>query len=330
MSALRSATLGTEADLHAAVPAWLDLWRRCPAASPFQHPAWLAPWWTTFHPGHLRLSTVVADGQLVALAPLYLEEGALGRRLLPLGMSVSDYLDVLVDPAWPDAGPALAGEIARSADASRIDLEELPPGAGALGLPAWSGWREAGVSAQSACPVLALGDTLEGSIPALKARKLRMARRRADRRSWRIEAATVSTAPDLLAALYRLHGARWKTRGEPGVLAHGDIRAFHAAVVPGLLADGVLCLAAVWLGETLAGVYYGFVHAGRAYAYLGGFDPAFAYESPGTLLMGHAIETAIAEGATEFHFLRGQEAYKYDWGAVDRWNVRRTLERDDG
>ena len=61
-------------------------------------------------------------------------------------------------------------------------------------------------------------------------------------------------------------------------------------------------------------------HGTRAYAYLGGFDPDFARESPGTILMADAIERAAARGCTTFNFLRGREAYKYEWGAVDRAN----------
>ena len=80
-------------------------------------------------------------------------------------------------------------------------------------------------------------------------------------------------------------------------------------------------------GGALAGVYYGMQHAGRAYAYLGGFDPAFEEASPGAILIGHAIAEAIGEGAGEFHFLRGREAYKYSWGAADRWNQRRLWTR---
>ena len=79
-------------------------------------------------------------------------------------------------------------------------------------------------------------------------------------------------------------------------------------------------------GAAAAG-FYGFSHRGRGYSYLTGFDPAFAFESPGTLVLAHAIEAAIAEGAGEFHFLRGREAYKYEWGAVDRWNRRRSFRR---
>ena len=77
----------------------------------------------------------------------------------------------------------------------------------------------------------------------------------------------------------------------------------------------------------MGAVYYGFLHHDRAYAYLGGFDPELPRLSPGAQIIGHAIDQAIAEGATEFHFLRGGEAYKYSWGAVDRWNTARTFRR---
>jgi CelD/BcsL family acetyltransferase involved in cellulose biosynthesis len=49
--------------------------------------------------------------------------------------------------------------------------------------------------------------------------------------------------------------------------------------------------------------------------------------SPGTQIVAHAIEEAVREGAEEFHFLRGGEAYKYAWGAVDRQNTALTLRR---
>lgn len=73
--------------------------------------------------------------------------------------------------------------------------------------------------------------------------------------------------------------------------------------------------------------YYGFLDRGRAYAYLGGFYPAFEEASPGAILIGYAHGEAIDEGAREFHFLRGREAYKYSWSATDRWNQRRLWTR---
>jgi CelD/BcsL family acetyltransferase involved in cellulose biosynthesis len=71
------------------------------------------------------------------------------------------------------------------------------------------------------------------------------------------------------------------------------------------------------------------MHRDRAYGYLTGFDPTYEFESPGTIVVGYAIETAVREAAREFHFLRGREAYKYHWGAVDRWNRQRVFRRTD-
>jgi CelD/BcsL family acetyltransferase involved in cellulose biosynthesis len=72
----------------------------------------------------------------------------------------------------------------------------------------------------------------------------------------------------------------------------------------------------------------GVVHTlrdGRAVRfYIGGHDPDAAFLSPGGALVRHAIEGAIAAGVPEFDFLRGEEPYKYQWGAAARqaWRVR--------
>jgi len=58
---------------------------------------------------------------------------------------------------------------------------------------------------------------------------------------------------------------------------------------------------------------------------LSGFDPKFASISPGTLLIGHAIEQAMADGSQAFDFLRGVERYKYLWGAHDTATYRRSV-----
>jgi CelD/BcsL family acetyltransferase involved in cellulose biosynthesis len=66
------------------------------------------------------------------------------------------------------------------------------------------------------------------------------------------------------------------------------------------------------------------------YFYIGGFDPDRAALSPGALLLGHAIEAAVREGAVAFDFLRGREAYKLRWGARDTHTHRRRLRHGTG
>lgn len=320
-----------EAGLAALEPAWWALWRASPAARPFQSPAWLLPWWRAFRPGDLATIAAWRGSRLVGLVPAWREDGAYGRRLMPLGIGLTDYLDVLIDPS-DEGAPGELAEAARGVEGWDVwSLEDLPDDASALRLPAGASLRDHR-EAQAACPVLALPagpERLEEAIPAGKLRKLRMARNRAARREgFSVCAIEADGVPAFLDALFDLHGARWATRGEGGVLADANVRLFHQAAAPALLAAGLARFYDMRLEGRVVGAYYGLGDGRRAYAYLGGFDPAASFESPGTILIGHAIETAAGEGAREFHFLRGQERYKYEWGARDRWSTRRTLRRE--
>lgn len=310
--------------------AWDALVRRVSQAPPFVAPAWLLPWWETFSPGPLCTIAVWSADRLLGLAPLYVEPTPEGGRLLPLGIGLSDWLDVLVDPEQAAAVLPVLAEAVGCVAAGRTcwSAEDAPAGSVVLTCPPPPGWT-ARTEPQSACPGLDLSpatDGLPAAIPARQRRKWRMARHRLARRSWTLTAATAASLPADLDALVRLHAARWETRGEAGVLADPTVQRFHAGAAPRLLAAGLLRMLVLRIEERVAGVYYGLQQGATACAYLGGFDPDFAFESPGTVLIGAAIEQAAQEGCTTFSFLRGQEPYKYAWGATDRWTLRRTLE----
>ncbi|MDQ4136113.1 MAG: GNAT family N-acetyltransferase [Pseudomonadota bacterium] len=331
-AALQAETIRQEELFAALEPEWWELWRRVSSATPFQSPAWLIPWWRHFHPGELFVVTVRQEGRLVGLAPFYVEEGT--RRILPVGISVSDYLDVLIEPGHEaSAGRALVEQVA-VADTTwhEWSLEELAPDAVALSLPAPPHCEELS-SAQSACPVLDLpkAATIWDVVPARPRRDTNLARNRAARRGdVRIDEVGGADGPAFLDALFRLHEARWRSRGEAGVLADERVRRFQQEVLPRLMNAGLARCYVLGMAGRAAAVHYGLMHRRRAYAYLLGFDPDFAFESPGVILMAHAIERALAEDAREFHFLRGPEAYKYAWGATDRWNRRRSFRRVAG
>jgi CelD/BcsL family acetyltransferase involved in cellulose biosynthesis len=40
------------------------------------------------------------------------------------------------------------------------------------------------------------------------------------------------------------------------------------------------------------------------------------------VLLAHLLQMAIEQGKNEFDFMRGDETYKYKYGAVDRFIVR--------
>src|SRR3569623_1597270 len=221
---------------------WWTLWREAPAATPFQSPAWLIPWWQAFAPGELLTVALRARGRLVALAPLYLESGALGRRLLPLGIGISDYLDVLLAPGRDDVAAALIDCCCRlTARWEVLELGELSANAAALGVPCPAQCTEI-ADRQSACPTMLLGaGTDESGLPFEVPGKRRQSyrrRRRAAEAAGGLE--ILAPGPDaFLEALTQLHARRWQAKGEPGVLADPRVREFHRLALPRLLRAGL-------------------------------------------------------------------------------------------
>lgn len=306
---------------------WAALWERCPRATPFQHPAWLLPWWRHVWRGGRQWWMALRDGgRLAGVAPLFVWGEP--RCVSLAGSGESDYLDLLVEPEHARAGAAMVLEyLARHRD--RWDVCDLPDLRDDSPLP---GAVPAGIAARvercSACLVAPLPPTAEEWYDALCKRvrhNVRRAFNRVARAGGVLETASADNLEEWLAALFRLHAARWRERGEPGVLADGRMEAFHRDAARELLAAGLLRLYGLRMPEGPAAVHYGFAGHGRFYAYLDGFDPAYARLSPGTALIGRAIECAIAEGLAEFDFLRGPEGFKYEWGAADRTNRRLVL-----
>ncbi|WP_448203265.1 GNAT family N-acetyltransferase [Azospirillum sp. sgz302134] len=316
----------SDAALEALAAPWAGLWRRVPDATPFQHPAWLIPWWRAFAHGDLWVLGLYRRVRLVGVLPLYRE----GDRLLPVGVGVTDLLDALVEPDVPLA-PVLAA-IPGLTGCGTVEFPALPPWSPLLRLDPPPGWSAEG-GASDVCPVLPLPPTagsLEAVLPAGQLRNLRHTARRAERAGGvTVETATPHTAGGMLEDLFRLHAARWSSRGEPGVLADPAVQSFHRAAVPALAQAGLLRMHRLRIGGRLAAVHYGLGDGRRSYYYLGGFDPDFAPQGPGVLAVGHAIAEALREGAAEFHFLRGREPYKYRWGAMDQPSMTQRFSAGD-
>jgi CelD/BcsL family acetyltransferase involved in cellulose biosynthesis len=299
---------------------WLSLWERDPEATPFQHPAWLTAWWRILGGGEGLAASVRIGGRLVAFLPLFLYRGRGRRTLMPLGISHSDYLGPLVDPNHcREARSGLRAALGRLAH--RADSIELPD----LRC-AWWGPRDLregalNVEAGAICPVLELapGRDLGALIPAAMMKRVIDARKRAGRLGQaRWECATAETAMRHFDLLCDLHRRRWAERGEGGALGDPHVKRFHREAAPALARAGLLRLYVLRMEGAPVAVHYGFVDRFRAHFYLGGFDPDYRGQSFGTIAIAHAIEEAAREGLQEFHFLRGGEAYKYQWGAQDR------------
>lgn len=317
-------------------PEWRALWERCPGATPFQSHEWLLPWWRHFGNEALWVITLRRAGRLVGVAPFYIySDAACGIRQVTLvGNGISDHLDVLLDPdVGSDGARAIMSHLGdRCASWISCDFRDLSAGSTLLTAEAPRGAADETVD-EDPCPTIALphsAEDLSAAVPAGVLHKLRYYRRRAEqlgevRFACVSETANHDALQRAFDVLLELHRARWATREEPGVLDEAEVVAFHREVIGGFLVRGWLRLYTMHIGEHIAAAYYGFVAKRRAYAYLGGFDPAFRAVAPGRLILLHAMTGAVQEGAREFDFLRGREPYKYVWGAADRPQYRRRL-----
>jgi CelD/BcsL family acetyltransferase involved in cellulose biosynthesis len=274
-------------ELAALAPAWDALWHRVPGATPFSHSAWALAWLAELPKGRLLTVAVEDAGRLAAILPAV----EVGGVLRPLGFDVSDYAEPLAEPG---AERALAT---------------------ALPLPALLDVRGGGGEPLEQAPAVALDP--RAPVPGRMARSLAEARRRlaALGEAAIVPAADPAAFVDTLAAL---HAARWRQKGEAGVLAHPAVIAFHRRAATGLAAAGLLQSSVLLVDGTPAAAFHGLCGQGALHYYIGGFDGAFRAASPGSLLIADAMERAARAGLPTFDFLKGAEPYKYRWGATDR------------
>jgi CelD/BcsL family acetyltransferase involved in cellulose biosynthesis len=312
-------------DHEALAREWTALWQRSPNATTFQRPEWLLAWLHLFQPESLWSVVLRRGSRLVGLVPLFVEEGV----LFPIGAGVTDYLDGLFDQSEPDAAAAFADFLRSGGEWESLDFEQLRPGSPLLSESLFAGLQRE-VIAENCSPVLQLPASrdLREVVSSGMLKNLRYARRqleKAGRVEWLV--ADESNLGELLDALFRTHASRWEMKGESGMLAGDEIQSMHREVAAGLLKRGVLRLYGLRLEGRLVGALESFFEAGTAYFYLHGFEPEIARFSPGAQLVGRFIEDAVERGVRTVDFLRGQEPYKYRWGAKDMQTYRLRLRR---
>jgi CelD/BcsL family acetyltransferase involved in cellulose biosynthesis len=315
-------------EIRALQPAMDALWHRA-AATPFQHPGWWMPWIDCFDV--VDPVVVVSWREEMAVGALALSRTleADGPVARVLGCGNSDYLDAVVaDAADLETTRALASWI-DELDA-RVDVLDVPPGATIEPILDQCR-RTVSWGACARCPIVDLpadAATWRASLPHGLARNLRRydlhLAEAGPTTIERIESREIQRGLD---AFFTLHAARWRGRGEAGVLADAAVAAFHRASIPWLVDAGVGRLFVMRHAGAPIAVQYVLIAGDRAFSYLSGFDPAFARFSPGALLMAHAIEDAIAAGCRTFDLLRGEEPYKASWAGRVIETRRATLAR---
>jgi CelD/BcsL family acetyltransferase involved in cellulose biosynthesis len=312
-AALRALVVDDEAALAPHLPAWDALAVAC--ERPFCAPAWLLAWWREARSGDARLRVALAfDGErLLGVAPFFAQVafGLTELRLLSAGFS--HRIGVLAEPG---AEQRVAGALAPALASSRptpasvvfegVDARDPWP---ELLAKAWPGrLPRLRTDATMEAPAIDLGESYESWMEG-RARKFRKEARRNARRLEE-EGATerISAGPEAIAALLRLHRARWQERGGSDVGPEAEKVVLAAARELG--GDGRLEVVLLDGPEGPISAEL-MLRAGRTAAFwAGGFDPEWSRHAPGTQTMLAALRAAAASGVQVADLGGGDHAYK--------------------
>jgi CelD/BcsL family acetyltransferase involved in cellulose biosynthesis len=249
------------------------------------------------------------------------ERGRSARRLEWWGAGIHDIGGPLLSGSSEyDAGALWARIEAQAAQCDGARLAQVEAGEPLVACARAAGWD---IAPAEVCPVLELPASFDEWVKSLGKNAREQARRYPKRleKNFAVEyelAHDEASTSRALDDLFSLHGRRWRSRGQTGVLATPRRQAFHREVCAEFLKRDWLRLWTLRLDGRPACVLLFYYFGGRLWFFIGGFEIELQKWSVGTCLFARAIGAAIEEGAHEIDFLRGAEEYKYRLGAKDR------------
>ncbi|NPV76672.1 MAG: GNAT family N-acetyltransferase [Anaerolineae bacterium] len=320
---------------------WNDLLDRTASHVPFMRYEYLSAWWETRGGGEwpqsarLALITARKNGRLVGAIPLFHVENYQGKPALLLvgSIEVTDFLDLLASPEDMDEFcSGLLGFLPNAGLPSWeiLDLYNILDSSPTLralqtaaGQKNWSFTQEK-LQHSPYIPLPGDWETYLAGIDKKQRHEIRRKLRRA-------------TESEIPVSWYLVHDSATL---EQETNAFMDLMAFEpqkAAFLTELMRNhfhkvvrcafdkACLHMAFLTIGGQKAAGYLGFNYLNRLWIYNSGINPAFREYSPGWVLLGLQLKWANEIGFDEFDFMRGDEEYKYRFGALDRFVMRATL-----
>jgi CelD/BcsL family acetyltransferase involved in cellulose biosynthesis len=328
--------------------------------------AWWEAYGATAHDQTLVVTAESAPDRIVGIVPLMhrheLEAGDVAARttlrhqagpaLRPVPESATavffgasyhaDYATVLAAPADLGAVSEALAKFLAGQDPSHwdvVDLRRLRDGDPATDAMAkafewaapascWFVTRET----EDVCPILTLqpGMDFEGYLGTLDKKERHEVRRKL-RRAEASGPIKLERSTDPLAdldAFVELHQKRW---GAEGLFPDNDGGAASRRFFAGLFGDcagtGLVDLSFLTVGDRRIAAGVTFDDDKAIYYYNAGVDTDARELSPGVVMVACYIQRAIELGKTRLDFLRGNEPYKYEWGAVDEPIERLLIQR---
>jgi CelD/BcsL family acetyltransferase involved in cellulose biosynthesis len=304
--------------------------------TPFQRHEYLSQWWRTLGGGEWKQAELVLvsaseNGKLIGLAPLFKSEYDGRPALLLVGsIEISDYLDLIVRA--DDLPRFLSGlfdflvhsGISAGAAFDWYNLPDSSPTLAALKAEsAARGWtyRE---EIYRPTPRIALNGSFEDYLARIEKKQrheIRRKMRRAAESGMPVKFYIVEDPASLdseIEAFFELMAHDSKKAG----FLTPPMRAQMTSTIRSAFENGYLWMAFLTVDGARAAACLNFDYKNKLWGYNSGVSRDFVELSPGWVLLAHQLQWACEHGRSEFDFMRGDEDYKYRFGAVNQYVMR--------
>ncbi len=331
-------TLQTTSQINAIAEEWRELLSMSTSNVPFLTPEYLLAWWSHLGGGEWLngdLQVMIARGEedhLVGIAPMFSTTKSNGEvALMFLGShEISDFLDFIARPEDLSNFLQTFFEYLNSAAAPIWDcldlyniLDDSPSLEILTALSRKAGWDYEVAQLQPA-PYIKLPESWDEYLMGLKKKQrheLRRKLRKANNHIVPIEWQLVHDEAGLESELTNLFTLMEIDSAKKTFLT-GAMTAQMNAIAKTAFAHGWLQLATLKVGQETAAMQLNFDYGNRIWGYNSGVDHKHRELSTGVVLLGYLLEQAIEDGYEVFDFMRGDEEYKYRFGAINRFVMR--------
>lgn len=320
---------------------WNDLVKNSVSDTPFLRYEYQHTWWENRGGGEWKDAKLVLvsareDEKLIGIAPLFIAEyDGQSALLLNGSIEISDYLDLIVsaDHHASFVTGLLDFLVSSLADSWRgLDWYNLPDSSPTLAAlkteSTQRGWAHLEEMYRPTPRIALNGDFEEylGRVEKKQRHEIRRKMRRAEE-SGRGVRWFISDMADVEAEIDAFLGLMEQDQNKAGFL-HEPMRVQMRANIRAAHENGWLSLAFLEADGQRIAAYLNFDYNNKLWGYNAGVNRDFMDLSPGWVLLGHILQWCCENNRTEFDFMRGDEEYKYRFGAVNQYVMRAKLTRN--
>jgi CelD/BcsL family acetyltransferase involved in cellulose biosynthesis len=320
-------------DLETNQQIYLDLFNASQTPAFFAHPVYLLSWWKHLGKGEAKLLTISHEDKTVGYLVLYKADNKSPWRLVG-AKEESDYLDLVCAPEHAEAAwqAVLKYLQDNKSEWGSMVLECIPDASQTkhiLETTAATFGFSPTIEQQDVSPVIILPTSWEEYLESIDSNL----RKRIKRFTQTIQEddvlsfKTVTEATEIKALMPDFIALHKASGEEKASFWTPKREAFFLNMLPTIAKHGLVKIEVLEVSNDPAAMVVSFIYQNRLLGYNSGFNQyRYGHMGVGTVLAAHSIEEAIKAGYTHYDFMRGNETYKFEFGAVAEsvWDVTLT------